>query len=1058
VQDTATIVGRNGKAISSIGAPTLALSYVPPPFNGLTFVAGSRPSGPDAVAIDEATALHQHYRVGDLVPIVTGQPVRHFRISGIARFGNAALGGATFAVFDLGTARGLFGKVGKVNLIYVAATKGTPAATLVREIHPLLPPELVVRTAQAQVDTDVQRISSQLSILTGGLLAFGFIAVFVGAFVIFNTFSITVAQRTGEFALLRALGATRSQVHRAVLTEAAAVGLIASLAGLAGGLGAAAAIRALFSGAGFNLPSAGLVLGARTVLVGLAVGVLVTVAAGLLPAWRATRVAPLEALREAAAPRPPRTGRRRAAATLPAALLAIAGLVLAFATHGSTSARLAASAAGAVMLVVAIVVLVPAIVARLSRIVSWPLERGGRIVPRLARENAARSPTRTAASASGLMIGLALVLFVTVWTYPLPEAQLDRFMFMIAVDYPSQAGGGGDPRADDGRAGRGGALGLQRRGRALLPARRRPGRRLEGRDRLRGRPRPSDAASRSGGAGLREGRRRVGRRSTRRAVPRARSEGARGHGWAALRAASRCRRHGSPRPPPPDRPLLPGARRRHLGDRPRSARPRDGQGPRGSSRREEVRLRSTERQNGETRRNDRRAQRGPLRPPFVSLRLCVFVLSVIAGLCAGARGDCECDPRPLDVVIVLDSTGSMTGALDSCKKRIQRLLELLRENAPRVRFGIVTYRDHGDEYLRKGIELTDDFPKVVSFLKAIQANGGGDTPEAVEAGLEMAYDDKEMHWDPRAKKIAILVGDAPCHDKDKPLCIELATKAKAKGIITFALSVEGSISAFKEIAQAGGGKNVDIQRTDDIARHVLALTLDRDENDFKDAFPNESATPQAAHHPNAKVPQVSDGAFVLQQLRYDGDWDPPHAHKRLLRALRERAGIDCSPDRRVVRATEEALQREPFLYVTGHGAVKLSEDDEARLKAFVEKGGTILFERCCDSDTFDKSVKELAKRLTGKELAPVSAEHAVYRSGAAIAELDHTREHGGHDYVARRPILLEVADARGKPQVLYSPVDLGCGWSGLEAGKSCALRERDALRWTVNIILYVLST
>ncbi len=415
VQDTATIVGRNGKAISSIGAPTLALSYVSPPFNGLTFVAGSRPSGSDEVAIDEATALHQHYRVGDLVPIVTGQPVRQFRISGIARFGNASLGGATFAVFDLGTARGLFGKVGKVNLIYVAATKGTTAGTLLKQIHPLLPPELVARTAQAQVDTDVQRISSQLSILTGGLLAFGFIAVFVGAFVIFNTFSITVAQRSSEFALLRALGATRSQVNRAVLTEAVAIGLIASLAGLAGGLGAAAAIRALFSGAGFNLPSAGLVLGARTVLVGLAVGVLVTVGAGLLPAWRATRVAPLEALREAAAPRAPRTGWRRAAAVLPAVLLGIAGLVLAFATGGSTSARLTASAAGAVMLVVAIVALVPAIVARLSRIVSWPLERGGRIIPRLARENAARSPTRTAASASGLMIGLALVLFVTVY-------------------------------------------------------------------------------------------------------------------------------------------------------------------------------------------------------------------------------------------------------------------------------------------------------------------------------------------------------------------------------------------------------------------------------------------------------------------------------------------------------------------------------------------------------------------------------------------------------------------------------------------------------------------
>ena len=159
------------------------------------------------------------------------------------------------------------------------------------------------------------------------------------------------------------------------------------------------------------------------------------------------------------------------------------------------------------------------------------------------------------------------------------------------------------------------------------------------------------------------------------------------------------------------------------------------------------------------------------------LLLASVLAAALSGVAASVRADCECDPRPLDVVVVLDSTGSMTGAIDACKKRITRILEILRENAPRVRFGIVTYRDHGDEYLRKGIELCEEFPKVVAFLKTIQANGGGDTPEAVEAGLEMAYSDSEMRWDPRAKKIAILVGDAPCHDKDKTLCYDMAAKA-----------------------------------------------------------------------------------------------------------------------------------------------------------------------------------------------------------------------------------------------------------------------------------------
>jgi uncharacterized protein YegL len=442
------------------------------------------------------------------------------------------------------------------------------------------------------------------------------------------------------------------------------------------------------------------------------------------------------------------------------------------------------------------------------------------------------------------------------------------------------------------------------------------------------------------------------------------------------------------------------------------------------------------------------------------LKRALLALAVLASALGGgaALADCECDPRPLDVVVVLDSTGSMTGAIDACKKRVQRLLELLRENAPRVRVGIVTYRDHGDEYLRKGIELTDDFAKVAAYLKTIQANGGGDTPEAIEAGLEMAYSDAEMHWDPRAKKIAIVVADAPCHDKDKPLCLDMTSKARLRGIVTFCVSVEGTVAFFKELSAAGGGKNVDIQRADDIARNVLALTLDRDENDFKDAFPSEAPDGAPAPRATPKPERGPQGAFVFQQLRWDGDWDPPHASKRLLRTLRERAGIDCPPERRVVRAGDEALQREPLLYVTGHGAVKLTESEEGRLKAFLERGGTILFERCCDGEAFDESVKALARRLTGQELKAVPKSHPVYRTGSPIDELEHTKVHGGHDYVLRRPELLEIRDAQGHPSVLYSPLDLGCGWSGLEAGRSCALRERDALRWTVNILLYVLST
>ncbi|MGI8411804.1 MAG: ABC transporter permease [Solirubrobacteraceae bacterium] len=448
ISDVATIVGRNGQAIASTGSPTFAFSYLPPPFSGFTFVKGGPPRRANQVVIDQATAEHQRYHVGDRVSVLTGEPVRRFRVSGIARLGGASLGGSTFAVFDLATARSLYGKQGKFDTLYVAGARAVAPSTLVNEIGPLLSPELVVRDAHSQVDSAASGISGRLSILTNGLLAFALIAVFVGAFVIFNTFSITVSQRTREFALLRALGASRPQILRSVLAEAVAIGTAASLAGLAFGVLAAAAIRALFTGLGFNLPSTGLAFEPRTVVVGLGVGVLVTVAAGVVPALRATRVAPLEALRKSAAPAA-RTRLRIWLTALMAGMLALAGLLLIFTSSGSTSAQLAQSAAGAVALLVAVVLVSPVAIRRLTGLVAWPLTRGGRILGLLARENATRNPGRTAVSASALMIGLALVLFVTVYANGLraSTSEIIKQTFLGDFTIESQDGSGPIPAA-----------------------------------------------------------------------------------------------------------------------------------------------------------------------------------------------------------------------------------------------------------------------------------------------------------------------------------------------------------------------------------------------------------------------------------------------------------------------------------------------------------------------------------------------------------------------------------------------------------------------------------
>jgi putative ABC transport system permease protein len=416
IRAPATIVGRDGKAITSLGQAAQAVSYLRHPFTGLRFVAGHPPRGPTQVAIDESTAEREHFRLGETVPVVTAHPEHAFTISGIVRYAGAALGGGPLAVFSLPTARALYGRLGKVDLIYVALAHGASAAATTAAIRRLIGRRLVVRSAGAQANAELQSVTSRLTSVTGGLLAFGIVAALLGAFAVFNALSIAISQRSREFALLRALGSTRRQLLVAVVAEAAAIGLIGSVIGVGVGFGIAAAIRAVFSTAGQNLPSADLVLSLRTVLVGLGGGVAISVAAGLVPAWQATRVAPLEALR-AAEPAPlERRGWRRATRLAVPVALAAAGLGVAFGLRGNTAnGQLAAGIVGAVMLLAAAIALVPELVASFSGIASRPLDRRGGIAARFALENAVRNPARTAAGASGLMVGIALVLFVTVY-------------------------------------------------------------------------------------------------------------------------------------------------------------------------------------------------------------------------------------------------------------------------------------------------------------------------------------------------------------------------------------------------------------------------------------------------------------------------------------------------------------------------------------------------------------------------------------------------------------------------------------------------------------------
>jgi putative ABC transport system permease protein len=368
------------------------------------------------MAMDNGTAEREGFEVGDRVEVATDQPAREFELVGLAKFGTqSSIGGATFSIFDLPTAQVLFGKEGKVDTIYVAARSGASISLLTREIGALLPPTAQARTASEEADQELSDLRDELSFLTTGLLVFGFIAVLVGAFLIFNTFSITVAQRTSEIALLRMLGASRRQVLASILLEALVLGTLASALGLMAGFGFAGAINALLSALGLDLPTTDAVFKSRTAIVGMSVGVIVCMLGTLAPAIRATRVTPLEALRRSAVPQ---HRRRKLAALVGGILFALlgAGLMIGgLASEGADAqAKLASAAGGALALVLGIALLSPRLVPSVARVAGLPLERSTALVGRLARENSVRNPGRTAVTSGALMVGLALVVFVTI--------------------------------------------------------------------------------------------------------------------------------------------------------------------------------------------------------------------------------------------------------------------------------------------------------------------------------------------------------------------------------------------------------------------------------------------------------------------------------------------------------------------------------------------------------------------------------------------------------------------------------------------------------------------
>jgi putative ABC transport system permease protein len=413
VGDENTQLVKDGKAIVFGGAPNLGFSVDPtrPSFNSLTLEDGAWPKA-DEVVIDISTADKKDLGVGDSIGVQVEGPVETLRISGLVKFGSVAtIGGATLAGFDLATAQRLFDKVGKLDDIRVAGKPGVSPEKLVTEIEDVLPPGTEVRTGDAQAKEDAEGTDEFISFLRYFLLAFGLIALFVGAFVIVNSLSITIAQRTRELATLRTLGATRRQVRFSVVVEALAMGILASLVGLLLGLALAKGLFWLFDKVGFTLPNSGLLFETRTIVVSLLLGIVVTLVASLFPAMRATRVPPIAAVREGATVPKGRFARFRTPVAVLITAVGFALLVWGLFSHGTT-AVLALLIVGTLLVFIGVAMLSAPFIPVLSGLLGWPATKIGGAAGVLARDNARRNPQRTASTAAALMIGLALVTLV----------------------------------------------------------------------------------------------------------------------------------------------------------------------------------------------------------------------------------------------------------------------------------------------------------------------------------------------------------------------------------------------------------------------------------------------------------------------------------------------------------------------------------------------------------------------------------------------------------------------------------------------------------------------
>ncbi|WP_404959759.1 ABC transporter permease [Streptomyces sp. 147326] len=378
------------------------------------FVQGAGPAKADEVALDKATADTGNYKVGDRVRVATNGPVKEYSLAGVFTTEDGAVqAGGSLVLFDTKVAQELYLKPGYFQELSVGAENGTSADKLLADIKPLIDSKHTkAQTGAALAAEQAKQIEKGLGQMGTMLLVFAGISLFVGIFLIYNTFTMLVTQRTKELALLRAVGANRGQVMRSVLAEALIVGLVSASIGLLSGVGLAVGMRSVIGSFGAKLPGGDLVIAPGTVIAALVIGVVVTTLAALLPAWRTGRIAPVAAMGSAHLPA---TSKSLVVRNVLGSIISVLGigLVLLGVSSGGDTGRMTIGA-GAFFMLIGMIVLLPLLSKPVIGAVRPLLQKVFGIPGKLASQNAVRNPRRTAVTAASLAIGLTLVTTLSV--------------------------------------------------------------------------------------------------------------------------------------------------------------------------------------------------------------------------------------------------------------------------------------------------------------------------------------------------------------------------------------------------------------------------------------------------------------------------------------------------------------------------------------------------------------------------------------------------------------------------------------------------------------------